>query len=65
MTVIVSQCGRYRYMYGAGVAPFCAFVLLNPSTAGVEAPDDATTPTVRRNTRSTCAPTRRSDLGRV
>lgn len=51
MNAVVSPCGLYRYAYSAGVAPFCAFVLLNPSTAGVEAPDDATTLRLRSFTK--------------
>lgn len=44
MNAILSSCGRYRYVLSRGKAPFCAFVLLNPSTADAEQDD----PTTRR-----------------
>lgn len=44
MSAVLSSCGRYRYVLSRGKAPFCAFVLLNPSTADAEQDD----PTTRR-----------------
>lgn len=44
MNAIVSPCGQYRYFLSRGAEPFCAFVLLNPSTADAKQDD----PTTRR-----------------